>query len=34
MTTNYKDIIQLMRPRQWMKNLFIFLPLFFSYKYY
>lgn len=25
-----KSIIQLLRPHQWLKNLFIFLPLFFD----
>lgn len=27
-----KDIISLVRPQQWLKNVFIFLPIFFSRK--
>lgn len=27
-----KDIISLARPQQWLKNVFIFLPIFFSRK--
>lgn len=25
-----KDILKLIRPQQWIKNLFVFIPMFFS----